>query len=409
MEKDVVIKVEGLHKKFCRNLKRSMWYGTLDVLRDMFGIARDRGKLRPSEFFALEDINFELKKGEALGIIGQNGSGKTTLLRIINGIFPPDRGKVAVRGRIGALIAVGVGFHPHMTGRENIYLNGTILGMSRKEIDEKFQEIIDFADIGEFIDAPVSTYSSGMTVRLGFSIAIHSDPEILLADEVLAVGDLSFALKCYRKISEYREKGGSIVLVSHGMQLVRNTCQKVLWVEFGKVVEYGSAQEICDKYEQAMMKKDKSSVKTMGNIIKNDPLVGIVKVEFLNEKNENVLSFSVGEKFKMRMYFECNRKVVNPIFTVSFFTPENIQVISNYTNFDNFILDSIEGAGFVDFSIEKLSLKPSEYLCMITFTEKGDINNILEWHDKTYSFLVTPAGHVSYGLINPFPKWEIKR
>jgi lipopolysaccharide transport system ATP-binding protein len=142
MEKDIVIKIEGLNKKFCRNLKRSMFYGCVDIARDMFGISYDRSKLRPGEFWALKDISFELKKGEALGIIGQNGSGKTTLLRLINGIFPPDSGKISVRGRMGALIAVGAGFHPHMTGKENIYLNGTILGMTRKEIDLKYQEII---------------------------------------------------------------------------------------------------------------------------------------------------------------------------------------------------------------------------------------------------------------------------
>ena len=408
MEKDVVIKVEGLHKKFCRNLRRSMFYGVLDVMRDMFGIARDRGKLRKSEFFALEDINFELKKGEALGIIGQNGSGKTTLLRIINGIFPPDRGKISVCGRMGALIAVGAGFHPHMTGKENIYLNGTILGMSRKEIDEKLQKIIDFADIGEFIDAPVSTYSSGMTVRLGFSIAIHSNPDILIADEILAVGDLSFALKCYRKISEYREKGGSIILVSHGMQLIRNTCQKALWIDVGKVITYDQAQKVCDKYESEMMKKNAGNANDNGSIIKNDSTVGIKNVEFLNEKDEQSPYFEVGDKFKIRMFFDCERKVVKPIFTVSLFNPENIQVISNYTNFDNFPIDSIEGNGYIDFSIDKLSLKPSRYSCMITFTENNDINNVLEWHDKAYTFTVKSNKYMSYGLINPFPKWEIR-
>ena len=309
---------------------------------------------------------------------------------------------------MGALIAVGAGFHPHMTGRENIYLNGTILGMARKEIDEKFKEIIDFADIGEFIDAPVSTYSSGMTVRLGFSIAIHSNSEILLADEVLAVGDLSFALKCYRKISEYREKGGSIILVSHGMQLIRNTCQKVLWIEFGKVVSYGQSQKICDEYEAKMMKKNIDSEVNIGSIINNDSLVGIKNVEFLNEHDEKVSNFEVGGQFKMRMFFDCKRQVVKPIFTVSLFNPENIQVVSNYTNFDNFELDFIEGVGYLDFIIDKLQLKPSSYTCMITFTEKGDINNILEWHDKSYTFIVDSAGYTSYGLINPFPRWEIK-
>ena len=210
-----------------------MLYGSVDVAKAMLGIRIDSLQLRTGEFLALENVNFELKKGEALGILGQNGSGKTTLLRIINGIFPPDGGVVSVRGRIGALIAVGAGFHPHFSGRENIFLNGSLLGMSTEEIKEKFDQIVAFADIGEFLEAPVATYSSGMSVRLGFAIAIHATPDILLADEVLAVGDLAFALKCYRKISEYREAGGSIILVSHSIQLMRNTCQKVLWLDKG--------------------------------------------------------------------------------------------------------------------------------------------------------------------------------
>src|SRR5665648_1254776 len=166
---DTVIKVEHLHKKFCSNLKRSLYYGSVDMARDMLGLSRERVDLRPHEFWALEDVSFEAKRGEALGIIGQNGSGKTTLLRILNGTFPPDRGRVAVRGRLGALIGLGAGFHSHMSGRENIRLNGTILGMSRQEIEARFDEIVDFADIGDFLDAPVVTYSSGMMMRLGFA------------------------------------------------------------------------------------------------------------------------------------------------------------------------------------------------------------------------------------------------
>jgi lipopolysaccharide transport system ATP-binding protein len=191
---DTLIKVEGLHKKFCQSLKRSMFYGTIDATKSMLGLPIKNADLRKKEFWALQDINFELKQGEKVGVLGANGSGKSTLLRLLNGVFPPDVGKITLNGRIGALIAVGAGFHPHMTGRENIYLNGTILGMTRKEIEKKFNEIVDFAEIGDFIDSPVATYSSGMTVRLGFSIAVHGKVEIMLVDEILAVGDLAFQL-----------------------------------------------------------------------------------------------------------------------------------------------------------------------------------------------------------------------
>jgi lipopolysaccharide transport system ATP-binding protein len=193
----------------------------------MFGIQVKTYCLRKDEFWALDNISFNLKKGESLGIIGVNGSGKSTLLRLITGIFPPDMGRIAIRGKVGALIAVGAGFHPHMTGRENIYLNGTILGMTRKELNEKMDEIISFADIGDFLDAPVNTYSSGMRVRLGFAIAVHCEPDILLVDEILSVGDLAFRNKSMRKMAEFREKANALIFISHNLEQVRNLCSKV--------------------------------------------------------------------------------------------------------------------------------------------------------------------------------------
>jgi len=247
---DTVIKVEGLHKKFCQSLKRSLFYGTMDATKSMFGFPIENVDLRKKEFWALQNINFELKRGETLGLIGQNGSGKTTLLRLINGIFPPDKGKITINGRIGALIAVGAGFHPHMTGRENIYLNGTILGMTKVELKRKFDEIVDFAQIGEFIDSPVATYSSGMTVRLGFAIAIHCEPEIVLLDEILAVGDAKFQRKCLNKIKDLREnKDVSFILVSHNMQNIEAMCSKILFVDKGKQILAGIAQEVIPFYE----------------------------------------------------------------------------------------------------------------------------------------------------------------
>ncbi len=387
-----------------------MFYGSMDVTKNMLGIQYDPGILRKGEFWALQDIDFEIKKGSAFGLIGQNGSGKSTLLRLINGIYPPDKGQIMVKGKIGALIAVGAGFHPHMTGRENIYLNGAILGMSKDEIDEKFDAIVKFADIGDFMDAPVATYSSGMSVRLGFSIAIHSEPEILLADEILAVGDLGFALKCYRKISEYRENGGTIMLVSHGIQLIRNTCDKVLWMDHGKTMLYGDTQSVCDAYEKFVLSKDTKDNANQGNIINTDPKVHISKVKFLNDKNKEVKEYKVGDFFNARIYYSCDRKVIKPIFTISITNPENIMAISNYTIFDKFEIESIEGKGYIEFTIDKLPLKPSEYRCTITLSENNDINNHLEWHDKVHNFTVSSAaGIVSYGIVNPFPKWNLAK
>lgn len=232
-ENEVLLKVEGLSKKFCKDLKASLWYGVKDLYSNLTGNKEER-KLREKEFWALRDINFELRRGECLGLIGHNGAGKSTLLKILNGLIKPDEGKVTIKGRVGALIELGAGFNPILTGRENIYNNGAVLGFTRKEVNEKLEEIIDFAEIREFIDMPVQNYSSGMRVRLGFAVAAQMEPDILLIDEVLAVGDLGFMLKCFRAIDDILPRT-AIVFVSHSMPRVSRLCDSIILLENGKI------------------------------------------------------------------------------------------------------------------------------------------------------------------------------
>lgn len=277
---DVVVKVDGVSKKFCSNLKRSMFYGLTDVTRTMLGMPYGHQNLRKDEFWAVKDISFELKRGEALGIIGQNGSGKSTLLRLIHGIFPPDKGRIAIRGRMGALIAIGAGFHPHMTGRENIYLNGTILGMTKREITQKLDEIIDFAEVDGFIDAPVSTYSSGMYVRLGFAIAISAVPDVLLVDEVLAVGDVNFQKKCFERIISMRRNGVSILFVSHSIQILESICQRGLLMDHGRFVCYDTIRETVKRYMDVM--DEQNRVKANLKVPERGTTIGVGNVTFSN-------------------------------------------------------------------------------------------------------------------------------
>lgn len=245
---NTVIKFEGVSKKFRKSLRQSMIYGFKDITKNTFGIPAKTEVLRKGEFWALDNVSFEVKKGETLGIIGPNGAGKTTILKLIAGILYPDKGKVEVNGKVGSLIEIGAGFHPLLTGRENIYVNGAILGMSKKEIDEKIDDIIEFADIGDFIDTPVKYYSSGMYVRLGFSIAIHSNPDILLVDEVLAVGDEEFQRKCFNKIGELRNKGITIAIVSHNLHIISLHTQNTLLVNKGKIKYFDNPEESIEEY-----------------------------------------------------------------------------------------------------------------------------------------------------------------
>jgi len=231
---DVLIKVDNVSKKFCRDFKKSLWYGLKDTAADILHPTHksEDAKLRPSEFWANQNISFEVKRGECLGLIGHNGAGKTTLLKMLNGLIKPDTGSIEMRGRIGALIALGAGFNPILTGRENIYINGSVLGLTRKEIDAKIDDIINFAEIEDAIDAPVRTYSSGMQVRLGFSIASSLDPDILILDEVLAVGDAGFVVKCLNRVRELAQNC-AIIFVSHQMQYVSNFCTRVIVMDQG--------------------------------------------------------------------------------------------------------------------------------------------------------------------------------
>jgi len=248
-ESQPVLSVEGVSKKFCRDLKRSLFYGVQDIAADLTGGRRHSDRLRPREFWALQSVSFQLHRGQAVGLVGSNGAGKSTLLRIISGLIKPDTGKVRIRGRLAPLIALGAGFNPILTGRENIFANMSILGLSTRQIKQCFQEVVEFAEIESAIDAPVQTYSSGMAARLGFACAIYTEPEILLIDEVLAVGDARFKAKCYRRLYELRQKGVAFILVNHNSQAILNICDTALYLSGGSLIAQGDVNQVIDRYE----------------------------------------------------------------------------------------------------------------------------------------------------------------
>lgn len=236
MSESLII-VDSVSKKFCKELNKSLLYGVQDLITGVVGNSKERN-LREAEFWAVDNISFELKRGECLGLLGHNGAGKSTLLKVLNGLILPDRGRVEMRGRVNALIELGAGFNPILTGRENIYNNASVLGLSKAETDSKLDEIIAFSELEEFIDTPVQYYSSGMKVRLGFSVAAHMEPDILILDEVLAVGDAGFRIKSFNKMMELM-KNCAVLFVSHAMPNVARVCNKVIYMDHGKNLYFG--------------------------------------------------------------------------------------------------------------------------------------------------------------------------
>ena len=286
---DIVLRFDQIWKKFRRGEQRH------DSLRDlipslakrMFKPSRPEG-LRDQEFWAIKDVSFQVERGEALGIIGPNGAGKSTALKLLSGILRPDRGRISVSGKLSALIEVGAGFHPDLTGRENIYLNGAILGMKRKEMDRKLDEIVDFSELSEFLDTPVKRYSSGMYARLGFSVAAHVDPDILLVDEVLSVGDWAFQRKCLDKMEAFVKKGVTIIFISHNLQAVANLCSRGLLLRKGSVVESGPTGQVVRRYLSEAASPARGDVR--------DRTIWIESVSVVDEKGKEADFLTAGDK-----------------------------------------------------------------------------------------------------------------
>ncbi|MFB2896044.1 ABC transporter ATP-binding protein [Aerosakkonemataceae cyanobacterium BLCC-F50] len=318
---DSVIRVENLSKKYIIGNHRSS-HNFRDVLAENVKslgrkfkkpLGKESEKPRREEFWALKDINFEIKQGDRVGIIGRNGAGKSTLLKILSRITEPTKGIIAIKGRVASLLEVGTGFHPELTGRENIYLNGAILGMSKVEIKNKFDEIVAFAEVEKFLDTAVKHYSSGMYVRLAFAVAAHLDPEILIVDEVLAVGDVHFQKKCLGKMEDVGKSGRTVLFVSHNMPVVRRLCQKGIWLEGGKMGGLGTAQECVDAYVANFETFQEADLGRF-DLTKRTDRGGTGKIRFksvqlLGSDGTQKNNFEFYEPFTIQFQIECCEKV----------------------------------------------------------------------------------------------------
>jgi len=365
---DVLIKVENVGKKFCRSLKRSMVYGIADIGYDLLRLSTVPDKLRRDEFWAVDDVSFEVKRGECLGVIGRNGAGKSTLLKMLNGIILPDKGKITVKGKVGALIEVGAGFHPLLTGRENVYINGAILGMTKREINLKFDEIVAFAELEEFIDMPVKNYSSGMYVRLGFSIAAQMEPDVLILDEVLAVGDVWFRSKCYNAIAKLMPNT-ALLFVSHSMPQITRIADHALVIDHGKQSYYGWANQAAVEYEKLYMEGSDKCLRTGSKDVQ------IKSFTILNECGELATSFLFGESIKIRFYLASNiNSNVNLIIDFRRADGEVVAECNSYLNGAKIVAKEGESV-IVDTVIKNLNLSPGAYsMGFVLISEKNNMH-----------------------------------
>lgn len=363
MHNEPLVIVEHLSKKFCKDLKTSLWYGVKDLVSGVRGNVVERF-LRPNEFWAVKDISFELRRGECLGLIGHNGAGKSTLLKILNGLINPDAGKVTIKGRVGALIELGAGFNPILSGRENIYNNGAILGFSKAEIDSKLDHIIAFSELEEFIDMPVQNYSSGMKVRLGFGIAAQMEPDVLIIDEVLAVGDLGFVLKCFKTIDTILPNT-AVIFVSHSMPMVSRICTQIILMEHGESKFQGdNVSKAIDLYYSRFVNNDSNVVFTDGSII----LEKVQLLDYLTRRPTDSIKW--GDNLTLHFKFKVNNMLKEiPSFSISIFDIEQRPVALLDTNKKgDEITISDKGIEFI-VTHEKVQLSKGVYNLNISVSE----------------------------------------
>ena len=420
-----------LHQHQFRTLKSALLTGSL--ISD----------LRPDQTFtALDSVSFEVPRGTTFGVIGENGSGKSTLLKLLAGITKPTRGALRVDGRISALIELGAGFHPEISGRENVAINGIMLGLSRRQVEERFDDIVDFAELREFIDAPVKTYSSGMYMRLGFSVAIHVDPDVLLIDEVLAVGDEAFTRKCLDKIGEFRRRGKTILLVTHSLGLVEKMCDEAMWLRHGRKAGIGDPKRVVDAYltyvaggEEALLARERPLARnesTLAHQGGGDPAVPptppiasaaaeekapagyregrwgsrdveITRVRLLDDRGAERHVFASGETVVVRLDVEARAEVEDFVFGVGIFTSDGVSVYGTNTHLEDFVPRRAMGPGEVSLELGDLRLVEGTYLLDVAVHRRD--GTPYDYHRGLHSFRVKSRVK-DVGVYRPPHRWS---
>ena len=379
-----------------------------------------------SALWALRDVSFEIHPGETVGLIGPNGAGKSTAFKLISRILPPTTGRVEVNGRVAALLELGTGFHPELSGRENVFLSGALIGMGRAEMKRKFDAIVDFSELEEFIDMPVKHYSSGMFARLAFAVSIHLDPEVLLVDEVLAVGDQAFQQKCLDRIAGLQCEGITICLVTHAAEVVRSMCTRALWFDHGRLIADGSAESVVRQYLDKTAAAEAKRLATeavrlaaeaehaAAEDAPKEPgrrwgsrVVEITRVDLLDAAGNEQTIFQTGRPLVLRMHYRAHRRVSPPIFGMAIHRQDGVHVCGPNSAFGNLRLPPVEGDGVVTYTIPYLSLLEGLYHISVAVVNETDTETF-DFHDRLYAFRISNHdGGVKerYGLMTPGGEW----
>ncbi len=401
-----VIQFQSVSKYYRRRQTRSF--------RDLFlRLMPRRGPIPPGaeSFWALREVAFEVQPGESIGLIGHNGAGKSTALKLIGGVIAPSQGVVAVHGRVGALLEIGAGFHPELSGRDNIYLNAALIGMGRAEVQRKFDSIVAFSEVEEFIDTPVKHYSSGMFMRLAFAVNIHLEPEILLVDEVLAVGDYAFQRKCLDRIGQLKQQGVTICLVSHAHDTVREHCTRALWLDHGRLVADGTAESVIKQYLDQQLAADAARLQAEGQASAarwGSRQAAITRVRLVDAAGQERTSFETLEPFSIEIEYEARAPIPPPVVGLAIHRQDGLHITGPNSGFAGLELPALDsGAGRVTYTVPSLPLLEGTYLVSVAVHNRED-TAMYDYHDRQYPFRVLNRGRAvreRYGLLTLQGQW----
>ena len=417
MKPENAIEVRDVRKKF------KVYYDKGSQLKERI-LFRKRN--RYEERWVLNGISFDVKKGEAIGLIGHNGCGKSTTLKLLTRIMYPDSGTIQMRGRVSSLIELGAGFHPDMSGRENIYTNASIFGLTKKEIDERMDDIIEFSEMEPYLDNPVRTYSSGMYMRLAFSVAINVNADILLIDEILAVGDINFQAKCFNKLREIKAEGTTIVIVSHSLGQIEQICDRTIWIHDGKIKAEGKPRDIHPQYmdfmgqkrqeisEKETTRQEEKTGKKAGERKEDSPeekkrwgngYARIQQINMLDEKGKRQKTFVTGSKIVIEMDYKVNQTVKNAVFGIGIFTKDGKQCYGTNTRIDQLAEFDLTKDGTMHITLDKVNLLPGVYLLDVAI--ESDVGNPVDYFREAYTFeMYSAIGDV--GMVRLDHQWDIR-